>query len=134
MKEVRDYIPDIIKTINYLKSKKYWDMNLDDDDYEYEDREFRQDHKCYGIIIDNCFYEVDIWSDAETLNFILGNIHKASYVVESFTFDTLVGNIDEFSDSFNNSNNSNIDKYDYYLTVKEVGANTDIISEYLHRK
>lgn len=134
MKEVRDYIPDIIETINYLKYKKYWDMNLDDDDYEYEDREFRQDHNCYGIIIDNCFYEADIWSDVETLDFILGNIHKTSYVVESFTFDTLVGNIDEFCDSFNISNNTNIDKYDYYLAVKEVGANTDIISEYLHRK
>lgn len=100
-RSVSEYLPDIKADIEYLLNEKYWEKNIEDD-YEWEDEyyEYDQKHSCWNVVIHNKYFSIDPQTSEEDLKTVLENIDDISYVVKDGTWDTAVGDIDDFCEGF----------------------------------
>lgn len=100
-RSVPEYLPYIKADIEYLRNEKYWEKNIEDDyDWEYEYYEYGQKHSCWNVVIHNKYFSVDPQTSEEDLKTVLEHMNNILYVVKDCTWDTAVGDIDDFCEGF----------------------------------
>jgi hypothetical protein len=101
-RSVSEYLRNIKAGIEYLLNEKYWEKNIEDDyDWENEFYIYGQNHSCWNISIYSKYFTLDPQTNEKDIKKILKHIEDISYVMKDSTWDTVVGDIDEFCDSLN---------------------------------
>lgn len=123
MKTIIEYKDEVIRSIEFLLNKRYFNLNQDDEELmEHVYHEYRNYEVPDFVVKLDKLYNINIWSSENDLRYILNNIDSITYVQKNsigILEDTIVGNISEFV----NSLKCNITDYNYMNIIEETNAN-----------
>ena len=126
MKKPIEYKDEILKSIEYLLSRRYFDLDQGDEVlFERLYHEHRVYSDCSDFVVrikDGGYYHIHVWTSENDLNFVKDNIDNVDYVrMDNIGAleDTIVGDIYAFIDSID----SDFSEYHYSKAVDDLEAN-----------
>ena len=126
MKTVSEYKDEIIRSVEFLITKRYFDMYQDNDDlFENLYHEYRNYNVPDFVVKIDKLYHINIWASENDLIYVLNNIDSITYVQKNgigVLEDTIVGNISEFVESLS----CNAVDYHYLNIIEKTYANITI--------
>ncbi len=138
MKKPIEYKDEILKSIDYLLSRRYFDLDQGDEVlFERLYHEHRVYSDCSDFVVrikDGGYYHIHVWTSENDLNFVKDNIDNVDYVrmdTIGALEDTIVGDIYAFMDSIN----SECSEYHYAneVDVREATITREEITNILTR-